>query len=119
MAAPIGPSAGIIAAAAAERTVVAGDGTCITLRRLNALDKLRLFKAAGPILSQNEPWLGLALLACSVVAIDDVPVPTPTTEAQIEAMVGRLGDAGIAAVAAALAPVAPVPAHEVAANAGN
>jgi hypothetical protein len=85
-------------------TVTANDGRVLELRPLTALDKLRLFKAAGPTLSRNEPWLGMALLACSVSAIDDVPVPMPADERGIEALVQRLGDAGLAAVAGALAP---------------
>ncbi len=113
------PSSGIIAAAAVEKVAKTADGTRLTLRRLNALDKLRLFKAAGPVLSQNEPWLGMALLASSVVAINDVPVPLPATEYQIEAMVSRLGDAGIAAAAAALRPDATEQPAELVANAGN
>ncbi len=115
----MGPATGIIAAAAAEFVAVTADGTRLTLRRLNALDKLRLFKAAGPALSQNEPWLGMALLASSVVAIDDIPVPLPVTEHQIEAMVGRLGDIGIAAVADALRPNSHPQLSELAASAGN
>ena len=83
------------------------EGRRINIRRLSALDKLRLFKAAGPILAQNHLWLGMATLACSVTSIDDIPIPTPTTEAQIESLVSRLGDTGIAAVALALAPEAP------------
>jgi len=79
-------------------------GRKLELRRLTALDKLRLFKAAGPHLAHNQPWLGMAVLACSVAAIDDVPVPMPGTETSIEALVARLGDDGIAAIAAALAP---------------
>jgi hypothetical protein len=115
----MGPASGIVAAAAAEQVATTANGTRLTLRRLNALDKLRLFKAAGPVLAQNDPWLGMALLASSVVAIDDVPVPVPATEYQIEAMVARLGDAGIAAVALALRPdVAAYPA-DLAASAGN
>ncbi len=96
------PSARIVAAAAALRVVTDGQGRRLTLRRLNALDKLRLFKAAGPQLAHNQPWLGMAMLACSVAAIDEVPVPVPMTEQQIEGLVARLGDAGIAAAAAAL-----------------
>jgi hypothetical protein len=115
----MGPVSGIIEAASAERTVVAADGNRLTLRRLNALDKLRLFKAAGAILSQNEPWLGMALLASSVVAINEVPVPLSATEQQIEAMVARLGDSGIAAIATALHADGPMNRAELAANAGN
>ena len=79
-------------------------GRRLHLRKLTALDKLRLFKAAGPHLAQNQPWLGMAVLACSVAAIDDIPVPMPTNENLIEALVQRLGDDGINAIATALAP---------------
>lgn len=102
------PSAQIISASAASLVVHDGDGRELVLRRMTALDRLRLFKAIGPVLSQNNPYLGMAMLAACVVAIDTVPVPQPVTEGQIEALVARLGDAGIAAVAAALAE-APAP----------
>jgi hypothetical protein len=95
------PSARLVAAQAAP-VVTDGRGRVLTLRRLTALDKLRLFKAAGPVLAQNQPWLGMAVLACSVAAVDDVPVPPPIIEGQVEALVARLGDDGLAAVAAAL-----------------
>jgi hypothetical protein len=114
----MGPASSILTASASEQVATTADGTRLTLRRLNALDKLRLFKAAGPILAQNEPWLGMALLASSVIAIDDVPVPLPATEHQIEAMVARLGDAGIATVAAALRPES-VAQSGLVASAGN
>lgn len=97
------PSASILAAASACITVVSEDGHKIAIRRLTAVDRLRLFKAAGPVLSQNQPWLGMAVLASSVTALDEVPVPPPVTEQQIEALIARLGDAGIDAVAEALA----------------
>ncbi len=102
-----------------ETIVMDGQGRQLNLRRLTALDRLRLFKAAGPVLSQNDRWLGMAMLAVSVAAIDDIPIPQPGNEQQIEALVHRLGDAGIAAVAATLDP-APAPhSAEALANAGN
>ncbi len=111
------PSGRLIAAAQAAPEVTDSNGRRLALRRLTALDKLRLFKAAGPGLSQNQPWLGMAVLAASVAAIDDIPVPWPSTEGQIEALVSRLGDAGLAAVATGLtATETPV---DVAAHAGN
>jgi hypothetical protein len=112
------PSARVIAAAQAAPSVTDAQGRRLQLRRLTALDKLRLFKAAGPGLAQNQPWLGMAALAASVTAIDDVPVPQPGNEQQIEALVARLGDAGIAAVGQALVDAQPT-AAEVAAAAGN
>ena len=99
------PSGRIVAAAAERLRVTDAEGRALELRRLGALDKLRLFKALGPTLSQNAPYLGMAMLASSVTAIDEVPVPPPATELQVEQMVQRLGDGGIAAVAEALRPV--------------
>jgi len=113
------PSTSVIASAAAVQTVVDTEGRRLTLRQLTALDKLRLFKAAGPLLAQNQPWLGTAILACCVSAIDDVPVPPLVNELQIEGMVGRLGDSGIAAVAQALQQLGEPARDEMLANAGN
>lgn len=79
-------------------------GRVLTVRSPHALDQLRLFKAVGPILAQNQPYLGMAMVACSVTAIDGVPVPMPGNEHQIEALVQRLGDAGLQAAGAVLEP---------------
>jgi hypothetical protein len=112
------PSARLVTAAQAAPVVTDALGRRLTLRRMTALDKLRMFKAAGPLLTQNAAWMGLALLAASVTAIDDVPVPAPATEPQIEALVARLGDEGIAAVSHGLGTVQPA-LSEVVAAAGN
>lgn len=93
------PSQVIVREAAQPMTVVDQKGRRLSLRRLTALDTLRLFKAAGPVLSQNEPWLSMASLVFSVLEIDGVPVPCPTTEAQVESLIDRLGDEGLAAIA--------------------
>jgi hypothetical protein len=87
--------------------VVDTRGRLLMLRRLSVLDRLRLFEAAGPELSRNDRWLGLAVLAASVAVIDGVPVPLPASKAAIEAAVQRLDEAGLAAVAAGLAPDGP------------
>ena len=89
-----------------SRSAVDRSGREISVRPPTALDTLRLFKAAGPILSQNESWLSIASLAACVVAIDSVPVPAPTSEAQIEAIVARLGDDGLETVNKLLGPPA-------------
>lgn len=113
------PSAQITASAAEAVVVTDALGRRLALRRITALDKLRLFKAAGPVLAQNEPWLGMALLACSVHAIDDVPVPMPANEHQIEALVARLGDSGIAAAADSFVPEDAMSKPDMVASAGN
>jgi hypothetical protein len=108
-----------MAAAADAETITDDDGRRLTIRKLTALDRLRLFKAAGPVLAQNQPWLGMALIASSVSAIDDVPVPSPANEVQIEALVARLGDSGIVAVANALQQSAEFATSDLTDSAGN
>ena len=93
------PSQAVISAATRATTTVDSKGRRLTLRQLTALDTLRLFKAAGPVLAQNEPWLSMAGMAFAVLEIDGIPVPTPATEGQIEALIDRLGDEGLAAIA--------------------
>jgi hypothetical protein len=79
-----------------------GNGRSIAVRRINALDRLRLLKAAGPELSQNDAWLNMAALAFSVTDINGTPRLTPTNEHQIEATISELGDVGLEAIADAL-----------------
>ena len=93
------PSEQIVAAATALETRRDSLGRELTFKRLNALDRLRLFKALGPALSQNSAYLGMAMLAATVTVIDGIPVPASSTEAHIEALVAKLGDPGIAAAA--------------------
>jgi hypothetical protein len=96
------PSQAIIRESVKVSAVVDSKGRRLAVRRLTALDTLRLFKAAGPVLAQNEPWLSMAGLAFSVLEIDSIPVPAPTTESQIESLIERLGDEGLAAIADAI-----------------
>ena len=93
------PSQFLMQAAAQLETVSDDLGRRLTVRRLTALDRLRLFKAIGAELAQNAPYFGMAALAASVIDIDGVPVPPPVTEAQLEGLVQRLGEEGIEAVA--------------------
>ena len=113
------PSQAIVSEATAAISVVDQNGRRLDFRKMSVLDRLRLFKAAGPTLAQNGPWLGIAVLACSVTAIDGVPVPMPGNEQQIESLVAKLGDAGIAAVASAFAATPDPSAVETRRDAGN
>ena len=56
------------------------------------------------------------MLACSVTAIDNLPCPMPTNEAQIEHLIQRLGDFGLAAVAQGLRPETATVSLDVAKN---
>jgi hypothetical protein len=79
-----------------------GLGRKLTIRRINALDRLRLLKAAGPDLSQNDSWLNMAVLTLSLIAVNEIPRMMPTSERQIEAAILELGDPGLEAIADAL-----------------
>jgi|ERR1700678_1714724 hypothetical protein len=111
------PSQLLMMAAVQLETVSDDLGRRLTVRRLTALDRLRLFKAVGAELAQNLPYFGMAALAASVIEIDCVPVPPPMTEAQLEGLVQRLGDEGIEAVARAFEVSEPVKPTET--EAGN
>jgi hypothetical protein len=92
------PTLAILALSARTVAVTDKRGRRFVIRRPTAIDTLRLFKAAGPVLSLNEPWLAMAGLAATVIEIDGIPVPAPFNEAQIEALIERLGDDGLAAI---------------------
>ena len=77
-------------------------GRKLAIRRISALDRLRLLKAAGPALSQNDAWLNMAALVISVVELNGIPRPTPINERQIESAISELGDGGLDAIAEAL-----------------
>jgi hypothetical protein len=97
------PSESFLKDTQSTRSILDTIGRRIEVRRLTALDRLRLFKALGPSLTQNALYLGMATLAYAVTTIDSVPVPPPINEGQLEALVGRLGDSGLTAIAAAIA----------------
>ena len=100
------PAARVVAEAGTAAAVTDAEGRVLEVRRPGALDRLRLFKALGPSLAQNDRYVGYGMLAMCVVAIDGVPVPQPATEGQLEALVGRLGDAGMVAIGQELAAAA-------------
>lgn len=110
------PSEAILSEACRSRTVTDSQGRQLVVQPLTALHTLRLLKAAGPELSLNDAWLSMASLAFAVTAIDDMPVPPPATEAQIEAIIARLGDAGVTAVADAIGEATPTVAEPILGN---
>ena len=63
------------------------------------LETLRLYKALGPELAVNGPYMNAARIAASVTMIDDVPVPFPTSESAIETLLHQLDEDGVEAVA--------------------
>jgi hypothetical protein len=97
-------------------TVTDKIGRKIQLRRVGVLEQLRLYKALGPELSLNGPYMDLAIIVASVAMIDEIPVPFPANESSVEVLLERLGKDGVAAVDAAL----PAPSQmDVVTEAGN
>lgn len=92
------PSEAIVKGANGTVTVEDAKGRSITVKKIAPLDRMRLFKAVGPLNSQNQQYLGYAILAASVTAVDGDPRPFPTNELQVEATVQMLGDEGMEAV---------------------
>ena len=97
------PSQRIVYEASREFDATDSTGRVLRIRRPGALDRLRLFKAVGPVLANNERYIGYAMLAMCVTSIDGVPQPAPANEGQLEALVQRLGDPGMVAIGQELA----------------
>jgi hypothetical protein len=97
-------------------TVIDANGRTLTLRRIGPVEHLRIFRALGPQLSENVPYVNGALIAAAVAMIDELPLPFPANEAAVEAALERIGLEAMALVAAAIRPPS---AEELAAAAGN
>jgi hypothetical protein len=93
------PSQGIVRAANQVTQVTDARGRVIGVKKIGALDRMRMFEAVGAENSKNEPYLGYASLAFHVGSIDGDPVTRPGTKAQLEALIQRLDDDGMNAVA--------------------
>jgi hypothetical protein len=97
------PSVRLLQEANKIHTTTDALGRVLSFRRPTALDTLRLVKAAGSDLSQNDAWLSMAGVAFAVTSIDEVPIPQPTNVAQIENVIEKLGNDGVTAIASVLA----------------
>jgi hypothetical protein len=82
-------------------TVTDRRGRKITVRRLTALDRLRLFEMLGSRLADNMMYISYALSALCVSAIDGDQEHGPATKIQLESLVQRLDQDGIEAATAA------------------
>ena len=77
-------------------------GRVIAVRKINALDRLKLFECVGADNSKNEAYLGYATLAWHVAGIDGQAVSRPGSKAQLEVLVSRLDEDGLGSVAGAI-----------------
>lgn len=98
------PTQAIVKAAnGTVNTAPDANGRVWTVKKMGALDRLRLFKVLGPDLSENRMFMGTCALAACVVACDGEDVGQPTSVLKLEALVDRLGDEGLEVVGKAIA----------------
>ena len=76
-------------------------GRKLTVHAMDPGDQLDFFEACGAN-STNLAWINMALWACSVTAIDSVPVRPATNKQHVKELARRLGHDGLAAVRIAL-----------------
>lgn len=79
----------------APEVITDSAGRKITLRKLTVVDQARLLRAIGPKQAENQPYVQLVEMACMAADIDGIPLPFPTNETQIDALLGRLGDSAV------------------------
>ena len=96
------PSQSIIKAANQPATITDAKGRSIGIKKMNPLDRLKLFEVIGAENSKNEAYTGYAALAFLVTSIDGEPVSRPANKIQLEALVQRLDDEGMDAIGAHL-----------------
>ncbi len=93
------PSQLIVAASGPKSEVITdARGRKITVRELTGLEQLRMLRAIGPRQSGNSDYGYMVECIMMVVDVDGVPMPKPTTEAQIDAAMQRIGDDAMAGV---------------------
>jgi hypothetical protein len=82
-----------------DEVIVDGVGRRLKLRQIGVLDESRLVRMLGSEAAQNVVYVtGYALPAVSVEEIDGVHAPFPSNQAQLDALIQRVGREGIAAV---------------------
>ncbi len=92
------PSQRIIADAAKAVELTDALGRKLQVRKLTALDQLKLYRAIGAAHSANQQVFWMSSAAASVSHIDGLRMKFPTTQDDIDDLVGRLGDEGLATV---------------------
>ncbi len=92
-----------VAKAKNQTEVTDATGRKIVVKRLNALEKMRLSKIAGSEGASNPAYFGYVILAASVVSIDGEPEAFPMTSRAVEALISQLDDDGLSAVSGAVA----------------
>ena len=98
-------------------SVVDSKGRTIKVRKLSALDRVKLFRALGATDSENRMLGSYAATAAAVVELEGAPVPFPLTSLQLDALIGRLDEHGLEAAVLAMIALSPASEEDVAAEA--
>ena len=83
------------------------DGRVITVRKLDAADKMDLLQVVGATNSSNAPLIQMAFVAFSVTQIDNLPIGTPANYNVLRGTIKRLDDKGMRAATEAIASLYP------------
>ena len=86
-------------------------GRKLEVAQLDVVTRMRLMRALGKA-ADIDRYMGHALLAACVRAIDGVPVVIPVTAEQCDALIAKVDMVGLAAVASWLDTLGPVEIHK-------
>jgi hypothetical protein len=107
MGAPAAPASKVTVLDERNATVRDSAGRLLKVRRLSALDRVRLFRAMGSVDAENRMLGSYAATAAAVVEIDGMPTPFPQSSIALDALIGRLDEHGLEAAVLALLAMAP------------
>lgn len=79
-------------------SVVDSRGRTIKIKKLSALDRMRLFKAVGAEDSENRLFMSYANAAAAVTELEGMSVSPVANQIQLSALVARLDEDGLEAV---------------------
>lgn len=75
-----------------------GEPGTLDVRRPNALAEFRIVEAVGPATAANSTYMQMINPLIYLGAMDGQPEPMPSTKAEVEALLLRLGHAGLEAL---------------------
>jgi hypothetical protein len=92
------PSQRIIKDAVAPKILIDATGKKLTIRKLTALDQLKLYRAIGSEHCDNQRVYWMSAAAAGVSHINGVFMPFPKNQDQIDDRMKRIGDEGLAVI---------------------
>lgn len=81
-----------------EAATISAGALRVTMKKPGILSQYRIVEVVGGDTAKNETYMNMILPLLWITAIDDQPVPAPSTKRELEALITRLGDEGVPAV---------------------